>query len=188
MANDEFAVGFIKGSFGVSGECKVESASGEYAHLLALKEVALCKDGSRKTFAIEKSQMKGGFLCVKFVGIDSLEQAKTLSGSSLVVPRQYAKPLTEGEWYVEDLLHCFLVYDVDGKFETVGEITGVVEGGGGDLLEVAINENSEFLSSDLKYTSGGKVRVVYVPFKNEHIGEIDIEQKTVRLLNLWILE
>lgn len=188
MANEEFAVGFVRGSFGTAGGCKIESASGEYAHIAALKEVALCKDGKRKVYAIESAEMKGSFLCMKFKGIDSPEQVKEISGASLVVPRQYAKPLEKGEWYVEDLLQCKLVYDAGEKSESVGTIKAVVEGGGGNLLEVDLDENCPVLAQEIKYTADGKVRTVYVPFRNEYVGEVDVVQKTVQLLNLWILE
>ena len=38
MEKAQLIVGFIRGSHGYSGECKVESASGEYEHLLKLKD------------------------------------------------------------------------------------------------------------------------------------------------------
>ena len=41
MEKSRLVVGFIRGPHGFSGECKVESASGEYEHLLRLKEVTL---------------------------------------------------------------------------------------------------------------------------------------------------
>ena len=39
MEKARLVVGFIRGSHGYSGECKVESASGDYEHFLNLKEV-----------------------------------------------------------------------------------------------------------------------------------------------------
>ena len=41
MEKERLVVGFIRGSHGFEGESKVESASGEYEHLLDLKEVTL---------------------------------------------------------------------------------------------------------------------------------------------------
>ena len=41
---EQFIVGFIRGSHGVTGEVKVESASGETEHFYSMKEVTL-RDG-----------------------------------------------------------------------------------------------------------------------------------------------
>ena len=38
---DQLAVGFIRGPHGITGECKVESASGAYDHIVSLKDVTL---------------------------------------------------------------------------------------------------------------------------------------------------
>ena len=48
MEKAQLIVGFIRGSHGYSGECKVESASGEYEHLLNLKEVTLQHGNEKK--------------------------------------------------------------------------------------------------------------------------------------------
>ena len=65
-------------------------------------------------------------------------------------------------------------------------IPHVLEGGAGDLLEVAVSEN---LHGDVEGIDGsGKQKVLLVPFKNEFIGTVDIKNKTVQLMHLWILE
>lgn len=184
MADGEFAVGFIRGSFGILGGCKIESASGEYEHIACLKEVTLVKDGVRKSYAVETAEMKGGFLYMKFKGVDSPEQAKNLARSSIVVPRECAKPLKKDEWYIEDLLQCELVYENT----SVGIVKNVIEGGGCDLFEVALYEHCEILSHDVKYSADGKLRTVYVPFRKEYIGAVEIEKRRIELLHLWILE
>ena len=39
--DDQLTVGFVRGAHGLTGEFKVESASGYYEHIEALKEVTL---------------------------------------------------------------------------------------------------------------------------------------------------
>ena len=48
-------VGFIRGAHGVSGEFKVESASGYYEHIAALKEVTLRKGTESKKCRVESA-------------------------------------------------------------------------------------------------------------------------------------
>jgi len=201
--NERFVVGIIRGSHGVTGNFKVESTSGEYEHFADMEEVTLRNDktGSEKLYKIEGVELSGQTLLMKLAGIDSPEEVKKINGCEIVVPREYACPLDKSEWYVEDLKQCALVYPKDGwskdgleaktspaDFVTVGTVTDVLEGGTGNLLEIKLAEDCNLLADDVKYTANGKTRTVLVPFKNEFIGEIDVQGKRIQLMHLWILE
>ncbi len=201
--NERFVVGIIRGSHGVTGNFKVESTSGEYEHFADMEEVTLRngRTGSEKLYKIEGVELSGQTLLMKLAGIDSPEEVKKINGCEIVVPREYACPLDKSEWYVEDLKQCALVYPKDGwskdgleaktspaDFVTVGTVTDVLEGGTGNLLEIKLAEDCNLLADDVKYTANGKTRTVLVPFKNEFIGEIDVQGKRIQLMHLWILE
>ena len=193
MEKAQFVVGFIRGSHGYSGECKVESASGEYEHLLDLKEVTLRHDDLQKEAKVESVSLGHAVAYVKFKGIDSDTEIKKYNRWEILVPRKYAKPLKKGEWYIEDLRNCSLVYEGNGPATldapvVTGTITDVLEGGAGYLLEVSLSENCNCIAEELKTTPEGKSRVVYVPFRKEFIGDVDIQKGTVQLMHLWILE
>ena len=203
MMNERFVVGIIRGSHGVTGNFKVESTSGEYEHFADMEEVTLRngKTGSEKLYKVEGVELSGQTLLMKLAGIDSPEEVKKINGCEIVVPREYACPLDKSEWYVEDLKQCALVYPKDGwskdgleaktspaDFVTVGTVTDVLEGGTGNLLEIKLAEDCNLLADDVKYTANGKTRTVLVPFKNEFIGEIDVQGKRIQLMHLWILE
>ena len=201
--NERFVVGIVRGSHGVTGNFKVESTSGEYEHFANMTEVTLRngKTGTEKLYKIEGVELSGQTLLMKLAGIDSPEEVKKINGCEIVVPREYACPLDKSEWYVEDLKQCALVYPKDGwskdgleaktspaDFVTVGTVTDVLEGGTGNLLEIKLAEDCNLLADDVKYTANGKTRTVLVPFKNEFIGEIDVQGKRIQLMHLWILE
>ena len=201
--NERFVVGIIRGSHGVTGNFKVESTSGEYEHFADMEEVTLRngRTGSEKLYKVEGVELSGQTLLMKLAGIDSPEEVKKINGCEIVVPREYACPLDKSEWYVEDLKQCALVYPKDGwskdgleaktspaDFVTVGTVTDVLEGGTGNLLEIKLAEDCNLLADDVKYTANGKTRTVLVPFKNEFIGEIDVQGKRIQLMHLWILE
>ena len=194
-------VGIIRGTHGLAGNCKVESTSGEFQHFSGMKDVVLRKNGVETKRTIEKVSIGGGILYIKFSGINSPEEAKKLSGSEIVVSREFACPCGKDEYYVEDLKQCQLVYtsgSAKGVAEksaattaepvVVGTITDVLEGGAGDLFEVVLSESCSLLSQELRTTSSGKPRKVLVPFKKEFIGTVDIKNKKVQLMHLWILE
>ena len=195
MEKAQLIVGFIRGSHGYSGECKVESASGEYEHLLNLKEVTLQHGNEKKETKVESVSLGCNTAYVKFAGINSDEDIRKYNRWEIVVPRKCCKPLKKDEWYIEDLRNCSLIYEEKGDSaslnapaQVVGTITDVLEGGAGYLLEVSISESCNCISEELKKTSSGKPRTVLIPFNNEHVGKVDVKKGTIQLMHLWILE
>lgn len=196
----DLTVGFVRGSHGLKGEVKIESASGRYEHIAKLKEVTLRRatgheNGACTKYAVESARIASNALYMKFAGIDSPEAAKKLNGAELRTARENACPLNEGEWYIEDLKQCSLVYcgNENGNVNeiqpvVVGSITDVLEGGAGELLEVLLSEDCSVLKEEVKLTASGKPRTVLVPFNETYIGKVDIQQKSVQLMHLWILE
>jgi len=161
------AIGKIRTSHGVKGFVKIVSFSGETEHFLQLSNLLLKKDKLEKLYIIEEIKPLGDSLIIKFDGIDTPEKAKTLSGWEIWVPRENAASLSDGEYYHADLGLCDLY--VDGK--VIGHVKSILEGGGGELFEV-------------ERTSG---EIVLVPFIDEFIGDISIEDKRIELKNTWIL-
>ncbi|MCR4938836.1 MAG: ribosome maturation factor RimM [Treponemataceae bacterium] len=193
-------VGIIRGAHGLAGKFKVESTSGEIDHFFDLTEVTLRKDGIERLSDVESIEGGHPFLIMKCTGIDTPEEASKLAGGEIVVPRDKACPLHDGEFYVEDLKNCALIYEPvsesdakdglkEGNPEAIvaGIVTDVLEGGAGDLLEVSVSE-SLLTASASGDDSAKKRRTVLVPFKKEFIGDVDISRKTMQLMHLWILE
>lgn len=92
MEKGRLMVGFIRGTHGFAGECKVESASGEYGHLLNLKEVTLRHGEQQREAKVESVSLGNAVAYVKFFGIDSDETVKKLIGWGIEVPRNTASP------------------------------------------------------------------------------------------------
>jgi 16S rRNA processing protein RimM len=194
---EQFVVGVVRGSHGISGEFKVESTSGEYGHFARMEEVVLSDGNSRKSFRIESIKTGSSILYMKLQGINSPEDAAFYNGWKIVVPRKNAHKLQKNEWYIEDLKGCFVWYKKETADSTapafdeescVGTVTNVLEGGSGYLVEILLSESCGFLSRSVKFDRNGKSRKVFVPFKDEFIGEVDVENKKMRLMHLWILE
>ena len=193
---DRFVVGIVRGSHGITGEFKVESTSGEYEHFADMEEVTLTNGTVSKLYKVEYVKAGSDVLYMKLAGINSPEAAAALNRWEIVVPREKAHKLQKNEWYIEDLKGCLVWYEetagktapaMDEK-SVVGTVTNVLEGGSGYLVEILLSESCAFLSDDIKFTGKGKSRTVYVPFKDEFIGEVDVENKKMQLMHLWILE
>ena len=166
---DKFVIGLVGAPFGVKGFVKVHPCSGEIDHLLKLQSVTLSKDGKERELQIEESSSALPSVLMHFSGINSPETAKTLNGAQLIAGRGQAAPLKDGEFYIEDLKGLAVTAEND---ETIGHITDIIEGGGGELAEI-------------KLADGGKR---LVPFRKEFFSEICPEKGRIVLQNLWILE
>jgi len=166
--------GIVGAPFGVRGFVKVKPLSGETNHLLKLKSAVLRKDGIEKVLAIEESSVIPPVVIMRFAGYTSPEAVKALGGAELLVSRAEAAPLQPGEYYIEDLkgLTVYSAAENGGDGEILGQIAAVIEGGGGDLIEILLND--------------GNLKLV--PFRNEFLTEIDMDNRRVTLTNLWILE
>ncbi|MDR3247583.1 MAG: ribosome maturation factor RimM [Treponema sp.] len=165
---EQFIAGVVGAPFGLKGFVKVRSLSGEIEHLLKLRQVTLRQKGQERVWEVEASEAAFPALVMKFRGVNSPEDAKNLTGAEIVVDRDQAAPLQKGEYYIEDLKGV----EVYAGTEVLGLITGMLEGGGGNLAE-------------LRLTTG---ETKLVPFRDEFFGDIDIKGRRVELLSRWILE
>lgn len=193
---EQFVVGIVRGTHGVSGEFKVESTSGEYDHFYHMDEVTITDGTNSRLVKIESVKEGNNVLYMKLAGINSPEDAAKFNRWEIVVPREKAHKLQKDEWYIEDLKGSSVWYkDTAGDTapalddnSVVGTVTNVLEGGSGYLVEIKLSESCRLLGDDIKFNRKGKVNTVYVPFKAEFIGKINIEEKTMQLMHLWILE
>ena len=166
---EKFIIGLVGAPFGVKGFVKVRPCSGEIDHLLELQSVIVSKDGKERLLNIEENTPSPPGVLMRFEGIDSPEAAKTLNGAHLIVSREQATPLGEDEFYIEDL-KGLPVYNVDD--EIIGHISDIIEGGGGDLVEIKLTNHKKRL----------------VPFRKEFFTEINPAKGKMILQNLWVLE
>ena len=193
---DQFVVGIVRGSHGITGEFKVESTSGEYEHFADMDEVTLTNGTVSRLAKVESVSEGSNILYMKLEGINSPEEAAKFNRWEIVVPREKAHKLQKDEWYIEDLKGCSIWYketagDTAPAFDEnsiVGTVTNVLEGGSGYLVEILLSESCSFLSDDVKLTRKGNPKTVYVPFKDEFIGKVDVDNRQMQLMHLWILE
>jgi 16S rRNA processing protein RimM len=170
---DRFVAGLIGAPFGLKGFVKVKPLSGEIDHLLKLQSAVLRQKGTEKPVKIEECAPALSQVVMKFAGIGSPEAAKALSGAELLVRREEASPLGPGEFYVEDLKGLAVAAAGSGENdEILGYVTGIVEGGGGDLVEIRL--------------STGEFK--FVPLRKEFFVPVKPETGRLILLERWILE
>lgn len=157
------ATGKIKSAFGINGKVKVFSYSGETDHFFCLSSVILEKNGRRREVEVESVERHFGELLVKFKGIDTPEDAKALSGCDILVPREQASRLKNGEVYAADLIGMKLMYDN----QEAGVVLSVSEGSQAVLMEVECSD--------------GKRRIIPL-LRDVFVESPDVEKGTIKLL------
>lgn len=172
MIEERFVSAVVLAPFALEGFVKLRSLSGETEHLLRLSSAVLRGSMGERVLEIEAARaIEGSPSCilVKFKNIDTPEAAKSLSGAEILLSRSEAAPLAKGEYYIRDLKGLSVV-DRDGC--GLGELSDILEGGGGQVAELRL--------------FSGEIRLV--PFRDEFFGEINVEKREITLLVRWILE
>ena len=99
---------------------------------------------------------------LKFEQYDNMDQVIPLKGMDLLVTRENAIPLAEGEHYIVDMIGCKIITD-DGN--TLGELTDVMQTGANDVYVVKTTDGKEVL----------------LPAIKECVLEKDIENKVIKV-------
>ena len=86
------------------------------------------------TYSIERVWHNNGMVILKLDGIGDIDTASKLKGSEIIVSREDALPLEDGEHYRADLLGLRVITD-DG--EELGAIVEIFGTGANDVYSVA---------------------------------------------------
>lgn len=137
-----FRVGVIANTHGVHGEVKVYPATEDIRRFDGLKEVILDNQKEKKTLHITGVKYFKNMVILKFQEIADMDQALLLKGKDLLVDRDHAIPLEEGEYYIADILGSTVLTDTG---ETLGILTDVIQTGANDVYVVKTSNGKEVL-------------------------------------------
>jgi 16S rRNA processing protein RimM len=110
---------------------------------LGLKRILVSEHDTWSEFEIEEAQIISGRPMIKFVGIDSREQAARLTNRKLAVTGNELVKLPPDTQYVFDLIGCEVVADDDGR--RLGEIADVQRYPANDVYVVRTVNGQEVL-------------------------------------------
>ena len=159
---DRVVVGRAHGPHGVRGEVSVEVLTDvEERFAPGSRLTAVDPKGRERSLEVAGSRRHKGGLLVLFAGIGDRDEAAVLRGSTLEVARAEVPPAPEGTYYFYELVGC-RAFDVrDGD---LGEVTDVIEDGGGLLLVVS-----------------GPRGTVPIPFVKSFLKSVDVEEGRIEL-------
>ncbi len=128
-------VGVFASTHGIRGEIKVFPTTEDVNRFRQLKKLVMeTRKGERIPLEVEQVRFLKGMALLKFKGWDDINQIERYRGSDLLVAREDAIPLEEGEFYVADLLGL-PVLDEEGR--ELGRLKEVLPTGANDVYVVS---------------------------------------------------
>ena len=139
---DLLRVGVIANTHGIRGEVKVFPTTDEKERFKDLKKVILDMGKEQKVLEIQSVRFFKNLVILKFKGIDNINDIEMYKGKDLLVTREVAVPLEEGEYFIADLLDLDVYSDEDEK---IGVLYDVMQTGANDVYVVKTEEGKEIL-------------------------------------------
>lgn len=159
-------IGVITRPHGVHGEVKVFPTTDYPERFEEVSEVILKGPAGDVRTAVEGVRYFKNLAIVKFGCFQAPEQVQGFSGCDIMIPREQAQPLAEGEYYIADLLGCTVIAD-----DSSGEFSGIELGTVSDVLQTGSNDVYV-----VKQKSGRELLFPVIP---ECIRRVDVEQGTI---------
>ena len=120
---ERLRVGVISSVHGVHGECKVYPTTDDMTRFKKLDKVYACDDkGSEVKLKISGVKFFKNMVILKFDGIDTPEEIQKLRNRNLMIDREDAEPLEDGEYYIADLIGLKAEDESGVEIGTVEEI------------------------------------------------------------------
>ena len=137
-----FRVGVITSTHGVRGEVKVYPTTDDPQRFKKLKKVIL--DTGKQQLDLEIASVKffKNMVILKFKGIDNINDVEKYKQADLLVHRDQAVPLKEGEYFIADLIGLKGTTD---EGEDIGTLSDVIQTGANDVYVFTMENGKELL-------------------------------------------
>ena len=145
--NKELRVGVIVRTHGIRGEVKVFPTTDSPDRFNDLRDVILRRENRYQAAEIENVRYFRNLVIVKFKGIDSINDVERFIGSDVCIRREDGVPLSEGEYYIADIIGME-VFDENGNH--IGTVKDVMETGANDVYVVSGEGGKEILLPAVK--------------------------------------
>ena len=155
-------VGVITSTHGVHGEVKVYPTTDDVRRFDYLKDVVLDTKKGYMELQVTGVKYFKNMVILRFKQFDNVDQVIPYKGMDLLVTRENAVPLEEGEYFIEDMVGCKIITD---EGEDFGELVDVMQTGANDVYVVKTHEGKEVL----------------LPAIDECVLEKNIENKVIKV-------
>lgn len=126
-------VGVITSTHGVRGEVKIYPTTDDVKRFKKLKEAYIDMGNELVKISGENCKFFKNIVIMKFKEFNNINEVEKYKQKDILVTRENALPLEEGEFYIADLIGLKVITD-DGK--TLGILQDVMETGANDVYIV----------------------------------------------------
>ena len=160
MSEDLLRVGVITSTHGIRGEVKVYPTTDDPNRFKKLKNYII--DGRREKInvTVESAKFFKQYVILKFKEFSNINDIESFVKCDLLVTRQNALPLKEGEYYICDLVGLNVITDTGMN---IGKLKDVLETGANNVYIVEDENGNEIL----------------IPVIDQCILNHDLEKKTI---------
>lgn len=130
---DRVAIGRISRVRGIKGEMVVVPLTDDPHRFLKLQKVIISKEESTKEFQVEWAREFKGKVLLKLKQMESPEEAKKLVGGFIEIERDQLVELSEGRYFIFDIIGLQVVTT---KGEKIGKVKEVISLPANDLYLV----------------------------------------------------
>jgi len=139
-SEQDVLIGKVLAPHGIGGQVRIYPYSDFPERVTLLKEVVLLFNEEKKYLNVEKASLHGKFWLIKFVGIDSREEAEKLRDCLVFIARHERMPLPEDAYYYDQLIGLEVYTAESGEY--LGQLSDVRACGAYDQLVVIMTERS----------------------------------------------
>ena len=135
-------VGVITSTHGIRGEVKVFPTTDDANRFKKLKQVYVDLGREKVELEVAGCRFFKNLVIVKFKGIDDINDIEKYKGKDLLVSRENAVPLEEGEYYIADLIDLKVINEDN---EEIGVLYDVMQTGANDVYVINMTNGKELL-------------------------------------------
>jgi len=135
-------VGVIANTHGIRGEVKVFPTTDDVNRFKKLKKTIL--DTGKEHIELNVSSVKffKNLVILKFKEFDNINDIEKYKGCDLLVTREHAVKLEEGEYFIADILGADVYLEDGSEF---GTLKDVIQTGANDVYEIITKDGKEVL-------------------------------------------
>lgn len=160
MKQKYFEIGQIVNTFGIKGMVKVNPFTDDISQFEKMNSILIDKKGTLEEMQIEEVKYSKNQVLLKLKGIETIEEAEKYRNCYLKLPREKAKKLPEGTYFIADLIGVD-VYTEEGNL--LGKVEDIYNSGASDIYVIKNELGKQIL----------------LPATKEVIKQIDLEQEKI---------
>lgn len=139
---DLLRIGVVTTTHGIRGEVKVFPTTDDVKRFKKCDEVILVTREGNLTLHVEGAKFFKNIVILKFKEFNNINEVERFRKCDLMVTREHALPLEEGQYYLCDVIGADVVEEEGAH---IGKVTDVIETGANNVFVIRTDEGKEVL-------------------------------------------